>query len=113
MLDELDKYFLKKSFDSSYSIYLQFKHYKRDNTNVSEYIQEFERRYNRLKKLELKLPDEILGCKLLENSCLEKHEKQMVLTSVKTLKFDDVKGSMKRIFFGYDRFDYRKQFQKR
>ena len=44
------------------------------------------------------LPEEILGCILLAGSGIDAKEKQMRFTSAKTLKFEEVKVSMRRIF---------------
>ena len=94
----LDANFKKETVDSSFSAYLDFEHFGRAHLSVPDYILEFERRYNKIKRLNMTLPDEILGCKLLDFSGLDQKEKQMVLTSVKSLKFEDIKTSMKRIF---------------
>ena len=94
----LDANFKNETVDSSFSAYLEFEHFGRAHLSVHDYILEFERRYNKIKRLNMTLPDEILGCKLLDCSGLDQKEKQMVLTSVKSLKFEDIKSSMKRIF---------------
>ena len=97
LLKVLDKNFRKETVDSSYAACVDFENLSRQNKTV-ENILEFERRYNKLKALNMLLPDEIRGCKLLENSGLDVKEKHMVLTSVKSLNYEEIKSSMRKIF---------------
>ena len=94
----LDNSFRQETVDSSFAMYMEFESFQRGSLSVLDFILEFERRYKKLTRLKMALPEEILGCKLLAGSGLDAKEKQKILTSVKTLKFEEVKVSMRRIF---------------
>ena len=44
------------------------------------------------------LSEEVFGCKLLENSGLDVKEKQLILSTVKNLKYEEVRSALRRIF---------------
>ena len=98
LLNAMDENFKKESLDSTYDSYLQFKHFRRNDRSMTDYILEFERVYKRMTRHGITYPPEVLGCDLLENAHLDVKEKQMVLSCVKSLKFDDMKSSLRRIF---------------
>ena len=98
LLKVMDENFKKESVDTSFEAYREFEAVRGTKSNVIGYIQEFERKYNKIKALKMVYPDEVLGCKMLDNSGLDKLEKQMLLTSVKTLNVDEIKAAMRRIF---------------
>ena len=99
LVTELDKHFKRESIDKSYKGYREFEHYVRNNdVSTSQYVHEFERRYNKLKKQGMAYPDNILDCKLSEMSNIEPRDKQMVLSAVSSLEFAGIKSAIKRIF---------------
>ena len=98
LVRELDKHFKRESIDESYECYREFEHYVRNHyVSMSEYVHEFERRYNKLKKQGMAYPDKILGCKLLEMSNIEPQDKQMVLSAVSSIEFAGFNSGIKRI----------------
>ena len=104
LLEALDSLFERDKIDLTYAAYVKFDSYKRDiDTPISEYIIEYERRYNQCKKYDMVLPDPVLSCKILDGANLSQKERQLVLTAAADLKFETMKSSLKRIF-GADNF---------
>ena len=86
LLSKLDASFEKEATDNLFGTYLEIDRFKRTSGDIQEFIHELERRYIRMKMWKLILPDDILGCKLIECSGLEQREKQMVLSTKKQTK---------------------------
>ena len=61
LLVALDAVFKKDEVDIAYSAYSGFDSYKRGSETMSEYIVEFERRYNLCRKHKMELPDAVLA----------------------------------------------------
>ena len=82
LITELDKLFEKDKTDQTYSAYTAFNKYQRENTmNMSEYIINFEQKYNKCKKFEMTLPDTVLAFKVLDNAGLSQNDRQLALTA--------------------------------
>ncbi|CAC5404047.1 unnamed protein product [Mytilus coruscus] len=69
-----------------------------EDVSMSDYIIEFEQRYNKCKKYDMGLPDAILAFKLLDNAGLSQSHRQLALTACSDLKFDTMKSALNRIF---------------
>ena len=101
LIGELDKYFAKNEVDLSYSAYKDFDQFVRvQNMQMSEYVASFEQKYNKAKKHKLEMSDSVLAFKLLDNASLDETKKQMVLTACPSIKFEDMKSALNRIFNG-------------
>ncbi|CAG2240934.1 unnamed protein product [Mytilus edulis] len=99
LITELDKLFEKDKIDQAYAAYTVFDKFHRiDDVSMSDYIIEFEQRYNKCKKYEMVLPDAILAFKLLDNAGLSQSNRQLALTACSDLKFDTMKSALNRIF---------------
>ena len=99
LIAELDKLFDKDKIDQAYSAYTAFDKFHRGGTmDMSEYMIEFEQKYNKCKKYEMALPDAILAFKLLDNAGLSQSDRQLALTACSDLKFDTMKAALNRIF---------------
>ena len=99
MVTELDKHFKLESTDESYECYREFENYvRKHDLSMSQYVHEFERRYNNLKKQGMAYPDNILVCKLWKMSNIELRDKQMVLSAVFSLELAGIKSAIKRMF---------------
>lgn len=64
---------------------------------MSDYIIDFEQRYNRMKKYNKTLPDTVLAFKLLDTACLDEKNRQMALTLCADMTYD-MKSALKGIF---------------
>ncbi|XP_016523030.1 uncharacterized protein LOC107835207 [Poecilia formosa] len=99
LLNKLDSGFLKEEKDRQYEGYTEFGRIdRRGDTSMMDYIIEFERRYNKLHKFKVELPDAVLAFKLLDTAGLNVKHKQLALTACSTVSFDSMKSALKRIF---------------
>ena len=102
LLQKLDTVFLKEEKDRQYEAYTEFDNIRRDSkVSMLDYIIEFERIYNTMSKLKMKLPDSVLAFKLLDTAGLVVKDKQLALTACSDLTFSGMKSALKRIF-GYN-----------
>ena len=67
------------------------KYHREPSVKISDYIVEYEQRYNKCKKYEMLLPDAILAFKLLDNAGLSQSDRLLALTACSDLKFDTMK----------------------
>ena len=99
LIERLDSVFLKDDKDRSYEAYKSFDNYHRtEDVSISDYIIEFEKRFNALKKFNMDLPDGILAFKLLDNAGLSQQQRQLALTATTDIKFSSMKSALQRIF---------------
>ena len=88
LITELDGLFRKETVDLAYEAFSNFDKYRKTaEVSMSEFILEYERRYNQCKKYDMTLPDAVLSFRLLDNAGLSQKEKQLALTASSDLKF--------------------------
>ena len=96
----MDKILLKDSLTDAFDKYLIFEKCHRKNESVSEFIEVFDMNYNKLDKLGIKLPPEILAFKLLIQCNLTKEEEMLVKSGIDYTKkanmYQDTKESLKK-----------------
>ena len=101
LLAKLDSVFLKEEKGRAYEAYSHFDSITKDSSlSMSDYIIDFEQRYNQMKKYHMTLPDAVLAFKLLDTACLDVKNRQLALTACTNLKFADMKSALQRIFGG-------------
>ena len=67
LLSKLDKVFQSETIDEVYNIYSCFIDFNRhDDTDMNDYIIEYEHIYKRMEDFDMKLPDAVLAFKLLD-----------------------------------------------
>lgn len=99
LLAKLDGVFLKEEKDRAYETYSHFDGIKKDSSiSMTDYIIDFEQRYNRMKRYNMTLPDAVLAFKLLDTACLDEKNRQLALTACTELTFSSMKPGLKRIF---------------
>ena len=99
LIEALDKVFLTDNNDNAYAAYSNFESCKKDpSMTMTDFIIEFERKYNRTKKFNMTLPDNVLAFKLLDCCCLTVGEKQLALTAITDTTLSGMKTALKRIF---------------
>ncbi|CAL9692558.1 unnamed protein product [Knipowitschia caucasica] len=99
LLAKLDSVFLKEEKDRQYEAYTEFDCVTRHSgVSMVDYIVEFERCYNRLRKFKMEFPDAVLAFKLLDTAGLNIKDKQLALTACPTVTIVDMKSALKRIF---------------
>ena len=102
LLEILDKYYKKDDLSEAFESWSKFVSYLRvDGVTIDNYISEFYKRYNELRKF-VELPKAITGFILLSNAGLDANEKQMALTAVsfteKEKILDQTKASLLKFF---------------
>ena len=66
--------------------------------NIREYINEFNRRYNKAKAHGFTLADTCLGYFLLNQARLSEEDKKLVRATIVSLKVDEVETKLKQVF---------------
>ena len=100
LIKVMDKILLKDSLTDAFDKYLIFEKCNRKNESFSEFIDVFDMNYNKLDKLGMKLPPEILAFKLLIQCNLTKEEEMLVKSGIdytnKANMYQDTKESLKK-----------------
>ena len=77
--DELDKLFLKDKNQAAYISYQNFIEHKRaHDSSIKEYIFDFEKLYNKVKKNNMVLPDGVLAYHVLNGANLSSKDSSIV-----------------------------------
>ncbi len=84
--------------DELFADYEKFEKTVRSGRSMTEYISEFEKARIRLKNHKLKIPDQLLACKLLYCAELDDRDKKLMLTATADLTFGAMKTNLKRVF---------------
>lgn len=86
---------MKDEKDRQYDAYTEFHILKRDsNVSMLDYVIEFERIYNKMSKLKMKLPDAVPAFKLLDTAGLTIKDKQLALTACADLTISSMKSAL-------------------
>ena len=98
LLSTLDEVFLSETIDEAYNIYSCFINFNRhDDTDMNDYIIEYEHLYKRMEDFEMKLPDAVLAFKLLDGANITEDDHKLALALGKEMKFN-IKPALKRLF---------------
>ena len=81
LIRALDSVFLREEKDRAYEAYSNFDSVRDISVAITDYIIDFEQRYNRMRKYEMVLPDAVLAFKLLYTAFLGGRKKQLTLTA--------------------------------
>ena len=96
----MDSILLKDSLSDVFEKYNDFEKFSRTSESVGDFIEEFDLKYNRLLKLGVKLPSEILAFKLLIHVNITKEEQMLVKSginySVKDTMYEQAKTSLRK-----------------
>ena len=98
VLDKLDKVFKKSDTVEKFEALDRFETYRRPhNVSISDFVIEFDKRYNKTKSLGTNVSDDLLGYRMIKSANLcDQDEKMIKATCV--LTYDDVKSKLKSIF---------------
>ena len=98
LLSKLDEVFLSETIDEAYNIYSCFINFNRhDDTDMNDYIIEYEHLYKRMKDFEMKLPDAVLAFKLPDGANITEDDHKLALALGKEMKFN-MKSALKILF---------------
>ena len=99
VVGELDKVFQKNKTISAYETYEQFENYRRpSNLEVSKFIHEFEKRYNKIKAINMTMTEDILAIRLMKSANLSEHNENLIKATISKLDYKEVKEKMLMIF---------------
>ena len=98
LLTKLDENFLKETADRAYESFENFDNFCRENRDMSDYIVEFERAYNKAAGFGMKLPDSVKAYKLLRMATLSPGDRRLVLANCENLDYPTVRSSLRRTF---------------
>lgn len=98
LLEKLDGLYKK---DENQMIYMSLKsyeqHVRQKNQTIDDYINEFERRYNKLKTYGIIYPDTAVAYRLLEGANVTEESNKLVRTTVPTFDFKSTKAQLRKL----------------
>jgi hypothetical protein len=98
VIKKLDGLFLKDENQLIYVSLKKFEHYKRSkDQTIDDYINEFERLYNKLKHYKIVYPDTAVAYRLLESANLPKDRSELIRTTISTLEYKAVKVQLRKL----------------
>ena len=99
ILTKLSKVFKKDTVDAAYEAFEEFIHLKRPaDGNISNFITEFEAKYNKAKVHGCELSSPIRAYFLLNQANLSDANKQLARATVNKLEFDEMKTKQLKVF---------------
>ena len=100
LLEFMDSHFKKDDIGMLWDKYVKFDELQRKHESISEYISEFDIKYNELSKLKVELPQEILAFMLLRKANIVKDEIKLIMTGLDYAKketlYDQAKKSLRK-----------------
>ena len=100
LVTKLEGRFGREKIDQIYEVYEKFENVRRGDMDMAEYISQFESFNNAMVKMGMKLPDAVLGCKLLYCAGLDFRERQLILAATKGAEYENMKAALRRIYIG-------------
>ena len=99
LISKLDSIFQGEAIVEAYDTCSKFTNYSRqENSDINDYVIEFEHLYKKMRNFEMKLPDPVFAFKLLDGASISDEERKLALALGKDMKFEDMKSALKRIF---------------
>ncbi|CAC5372113.1 unnamed protein product [Mytilus coruscus] len=101
LVEFLDKHLAKDDLADSLEKFEDFEDFTRPKgQSIHEYVANFDSKYRKIEKKNIKLPSEILAFKLLRKANITKEEKMLVLTRMnyenKLILYEEAKRSLKK-----------------
>ena len=89
IIDRLDKLFKKDETLQKYQALEAFGKYRRStSSSIQEFLNEFEKQYNKIKSFGTTMSDDILAYRLLKSTNLSEQHEQLAKATVSNLKYD-------------------------
>lgn len=99
LLTKLDGLFLTNQDNAAFEAYDAFERHQRpSDMHIFEYINSFERLYQKAKHFKLELPDGVLAYRLLRSANLSDAHEQLVRATLASLTYVNMKDQLKKIF---------------
>ena len=99
LIKKLDELYLKDENNAAFEAYDVFERYERPSgMSVVEYINTFERLYQKAKHYKLELPDGVLAYRLLRSANLSDAHQQLARATLPSLTYANMQTQLKKIF---------------
>ena len=99
LIEKLDELFLKDENNAAFEAYDAFERYERPSgMSVFEYINTFERLYQKAKHYKLELPDGVLAYRLIRSANLSDAHQQLARATLPSLTYANMQTQLKKIF---------------
>ena len=98
ILTTLDGLFLKDVNQRMYVSMKTFEQHKRSKgQSLDDFINEFERKLNKIKAHKIVFPDEFHAYRLLESANLEQSKNELIRTTIGTLTYKEMKAQLRKL----------------
>ena len=99
LMNKLQELYAVDNEQRIYQAYEEFENYARPTTStMTDFLNEWERRYNQLKARDIELPDAVLAYRLLKSANLSSEKQALVRATVSKLTLENMKKQIKAIF---------------
>ena len=99
LTEKLDSLYLEDINQSAYAAYESFEMYKRPkDMNMKEFLNKFERLYNKLNVYQMELPDGVPVCHVLTSANLSEENEKLAQATITTLIYKSMTKQLKKIF---------------
>ena len=99
LLCKLKSLFAKDINQAAFIAYDKFEMFKRPaNMNIVDFINEFERLYNNIKKYDMELPTGVLAYRLLKSVDISEDKQQLARATMSSFMYDDMKKQLKALY---------------
>ena len=99
LINKLKSLFAKDSNQAAYLAYDKFETFKRPiDMNIVDFINEFERLYNNIKKFEMELPTGVLTYRLLKSADISEDKQQLARATLSEFSYECMKRPLKAIY---------------
>ena len=94
----LDKLYLKDKTQTAFDALEAFESYKRPHElSITDYCNEFEKRYNKTKSYGTVMTEDVLAYRLLKSANLPESQQQLAKATILELKYENMKTQLKKI----------------
>ena len=99
LINKLKALFAKDSNQAAYLAYDKFETFKRPvDMTIVDFINEFERLYNNIKKYEMELPTGVLAYRLLKSADISEDKQQLARATLPSFSYECMKKQLKAIY---------------
>ena len=99
LINKLEALFAKDSNQAAYLAYDKFETFKRPvDMTIVDFINEFERLYNNIKKYEMELPTGVLAYRLLKSADISEDKQQLARATLPSFSYECMKKQLKTIY---------------
>ena len=99
LLCKLKSLFAKDINQAAFTAHDKFEMFKRPaNMDIADFINEFERLYNNIKKYDMELSTRMLAYRLLKSVDISEDKQQLARATMSSFSYDDMKKQLKAIY---------------